>query len=1788
MKTLPGPAPAICKAATALTQTLMLVGILLYAGSAAAADFYKADNSDALNLPASWTNNAVPGPIDIATWDDTISTGATNALGTNMAWGELQVLNPGGPVDIAADGNTLTLSNQVAVDMSQATKGLELDNNVLIADPQIWSVGNNQTLFINGLLTRNAGGEMLFHFDTTAAQAVVTAMGTTGSLATGDGAMLALGSMLAGTSNDVDFAALSGTGQIVGGASLGIYTANPATGGTPNLVAGPTTVYDFNSPNDTDGYNGCRISTTTYVDGMRFNTPQTNTAYLFDNVPAWLVTFKSGNVLDVNSILVTTNDGNSPVVFGPGGDLRMYEDNSANALNEMVVIQNNPAANLVFQSPLYERTAGNGGVVTKIGPGTLEIQALAGNSGNGWTGSTRIYGGTILIDGPGTIGTAPAYIYNGGNFEGGTGSTNNAPIIVNNGGSDSVYVLAANGQFKNNTNLTFGQGAAALVFNYTNLVSPSSTVAPLLVTNGTLSISNSLNVSINCGSLAVGQFPLIKYNPSTPFSIGTNAFTNVFNLANIEPHVTAFLSNNTANNSIDLVVTSVNEPIHWAAGSGVWDIGITANWQDSQGNPTTYQQSGVVGDNVLFNDSAAGPSPIAITLNSAVYPSSITNSSSADNYSISGTGSLNGVGTLTKSGSSTFSLAVNNTMTGGSILDGGILSFSALNNLSTGPLVFNGGTLQYAAGNTADISSLVTTFQAGGATIDTGGNNVVYSRPLASGSGGAFTKTGAGSLTLSGTNTFTGPVTVELGVLDLSSNTALPDTSSITVDNGAVFSADGLLGGTATNFLLGASTAQTLAGTGTVDGEIVDSASGVISPAGSGTDGTMAFGNDLAVSGGTLVMDVSSSSHDLITVVSNLVLTSGTLQLNVTGTLTPGTTYPLITYGGSLISGAGSSANLTITGFSQQGAVATLSETAGQINLVIQTANNFVEYWTGSASSSWDIGVSDNWLIGATPSVFENGDLANFNDSASNPNVNLMAAVQPGSVTIGATNTTFTFSDGTGSGGGKISGPAALSKTGPATLYVNTVNNNYGGTYNGPGSAIQVGNGSSSGDLGSGNIANQGTLLYDQPDSRSVPGVISGTGSLTQEGAGTLALTNNNTYTGGTTISSGVLQVGVGGPKGSIGAGPVTNNASLVFALGGSLTMTNGISGSGSVTMTNTGILTLGGANSYTGTTYVEGGDLKIGSSGAIPLGVVELDGQNGPAGLFDLNGYNLTLTGLAGTAGATNGIVANNSGTTVKTLTINTAAGSSYSGQIVDSTNQSGAGKIAVVINGGGNQTFDVETTAGNTYSGGTIISNASLTLSSANSGNLGANAVGVGTGTVALYNGTLNLAGSGAQDNGLTWTPPLTNTVSIPAGWTGTVAGAQRGEAFAPAALVGNGTFIFLTEYVRGSVGGNWSAFGGEIYLEGTDNGSGNLGLATTNSFGKVYCTNYIVLYNTLANTPTISFGELSDDGTTTIESTSSGNAGGAAAIFSVGGANTSTNFGGTIIDNVGIAKVGTGVWGLTNGYGSLVPTGFTYTGPTIVSNGILAFSNLAPTASTPITIAAPGVMDVTGAGGLSVGTTVAQTLQGNGTLTGSLVVGSLGVLQPGGANPGPLTVSGSTELQNDALVLRLNTTNGVYTNDTLVTGSLLIDSGATLLVTNLGPALYTGDSFQLFKAGSISGAFASVTLPSGTGSISYVWNTNNLLTTGVISLLQGATPVQINTNSSNLVYSVSASQLTISWPSNQIGWTLESQTNPPTVGITTNWSVVAGSTATNMETFTISSTNTAFYRLVYTNTP
>ena len=140
------------KKSTTLLLTLAALGGL--AGSANAGLFTKDANTSALNTTASWFGGvlAAPGASDTVVWDSKVTAANTVALGGSVAWGGIQITNPGGAVIVThAAGNVLTLGGG-GINMTAATQNLTLLNsaniagNIAIGANQTWNVASGRTL----------------------------------------------------------------------------------------------------------------------------------------------------------------------------------------------------------------------------------------------------------------------------------------------------------------------------------------------------------------------------------------------------------------------------------------------------------------------------------------------------------------------------------------------------------------------------------------------------------------------------------------------------------------------------------------------------------------------------------------------------------------------------------------------------------------------------------------------------------------------------------------------------------------------------------------------------------------------------------------------------------------------------------------------------------------------------------------------------------------------------------------------------------------------------------------------------------------------------------------------------------------------------------------------------------------------------------------------------------------------------------------------------------------------------------------------------------------------------------------------------------------------------------------------------------------------------------------------------------------------------------------------------------------------------------------------------------
>ena len=172
-----------------------------------------------------------------------------------------------------------------------------------------------------------------------------------------------------------------------------------------------------------------------------------------------------------------------------------------------------------------------------------------------------------------------------------------------------------------------------------------------------------------------------------------------------------------------------------------------------------------------------------------------------------------------------------------------------------------------------------------------------------------------------------------------------------------------------------------------------------------------------------------------------------------------------------------------------------------------------------------------------------------------------------------------------------------------------------------------------------GSLVNEGTAIFDLSELTSFDAKISGSGSLTKTGAGTLILTGTNTYTGGTTVSDGILK----GDTDSL-QGDIANNAAVVFDQAHTGTYSGTMSGDGTLIKENIGLLVFNGSNTFTGNTEIKSGNLQVGDVShpeASIFGQVMID----PAGILSGHG---TINGNVYNAGTIS------PGGSIGTLTVN------------------------------------------------------------------------------------------------------------------------------------------------------------------------------------------------------------------------------------------------------------------------------------------------------------------------------------------------------------------------------------------------------------------------------------------------------------------------------------------------------------------------------------------------------
>ena len=659
-----------------------------------------------------------------------------------------------------------------------------------------------------------------------------------------------------------------------------------------------------------------------------------------------------------------------------------------------------------------------------------------------------------------------------------------------------------------------------------------------------------------------------------------------------------------------------------------------------------------------------------------------------------------------------------NSYSGGTVLDTGTLQFNT-GSLGTGGVTFNGGTLQWGGSTTTDISSQTVTLNAAGGTIDVNGNTVTLANPIGNGGTGALTVVNStpatGSLTLSGANTYTGGTTVTNGTL--------------LVNNG---SGSGTASGTV-NVNLGG----TLGGTGAISGTVNVNNGGIVAPGASGV-GTLTVGSLTMNSGSTYNIGFSSTpanSQIVVTTSSGLTVNGGAFNLYQAGGTSPWTTagtYNLIQFSGTAPSldstwTTASGANPHVAN-AQSGYLYSFGTSGGWLQVTI-TVGATIGTWNVDSDGNWS--VAGNWTGAGSLPPHAAGDAATLGVGSAFRTVTLNAAE-----TVGGISFTNPNSFAIANAGNTLT---LDNKGADANLSV------LAGTSNVIQSPVSL----------NGNL----TVSVNANQLLAITNVIAngtGTSSITNSGAGTLVLSGNNTYgpaagAVGTTLEGGTLQLG---NNNALGAGDLSMTANSIIQAGTALSAANNISlnpgvtadvdnagpnslalggvisGSGTLSKTSNGLLSLGGANTYSGGTLISNGIVSISTDGASAgntgsLGVV-------PASVtvnnVVLNGGDLLGTGTL-TLNTNRGVgIGSVGGSTPGTALIDAAGGATFTvNGIIASAGNSGANNLTVNSGAGDNGT--VILAAANTFSGTTIIDAGTLTLDD----------------SLALQNSTLNYNNQG-----------------------------------------------------------------------------------------------------------------------------------------------------------------------------------------------------------------------------------------------------------------------------------------------------------------------------------------------------------------------------------------------------------------------------------------------------------
>jgi len=1333
---------------------LIAVALPMFSTSIHGASITWNNSGTDFNAGASWTGSVAPGVADVATF--------TGARVTNPALSAAASVKGLAFSDSAASaytisGNTLTLGTS-GIDASAVTSGTNTISSSLnlASGGQTWTSGAGSTIALNtGTFTRAAGSTLNIQGTGTISSSmsgIANTNGIVGPWATvGSGNTIRFATLTAGNLVSYTGATVNGnwtgtmnnaaTNYDVTAGSNTTFGASTRSGYTVRYLGGADTLTLGNNLSGSQLATNCLINagtgTLNLVNGTGSTTPaglaagSTNGVILVaanadlnvsarvhnNGANASTLTLVGPGVITLSGVNDFTggafvNSGTVQIgnnaAFGTGtltingGNIRATgaDRTMSNAVsinnnftlgrgthfsgavtlnNDITITSANPDVLAASTSSFTGAISGSRNLTFTEGTNPIGTIILSG--ANAYTGATTINGGTVQLNGTGSINSSSGITINGATAKlVQTSTTASTPAIsLQNGKLDGTGTVGAVTVADNASNLvTNGNGGtnsltlASLAFGGDATVSARLGSSTPIIVNGALSTTpaNGQVSLVVPGAIPIGLYDLISYG-----SFGGSLSDFAITLPSLGPrqNATPQLHGN------NIAVNVSGENIVWSgAGDDVWDTattgddGGTNNWARKTAHTATNFWAA---DTVEFNDTynlGAGAVPVTRTsvyIAAAVSPASTTFNNSAVDYEISGT-SLAG-GSLTKNGTGTVTLLTANTYTGATVINQGILKLG--NGSTDGSIAGTSGVTNNAALHYNPATSQTAAYPISGT--------------------GSLVKQGFGTLTLTGANTYSGGTTVSEGFLiagtnglnggpiTLNAGGTLTFTGNNQVSTSTLTGAGSILNNTANTIVItgdhsgfsgsfthGAAANNTqfnspVAGSQNASyslsaGEIIFAASG---------DYTVKFGSLSSAGGnirggntatGTTTVEVGNLGSDSIIagnfsngatkVLSLQKVGSGTLTLNGganytgatvvnAGTLAFGNTPK--TLGGSAFTvadGAGLSVKAAAAGTTMLptnsltlGASTltfdfnSLSPTVTQVSTGTLTLNGAL---TVNFLNTIALGTGTYKLIDYT-SLTGTGTLPGGSFSVGNrANATIVENTLDTSIDLVVTSDTPKW---TGLDSGEwLAGSTGSNKnwklgtSGTATDYLDDDQVLFDDTASGTRNVV----------IDASFVFPASTTFNTATSDYTVSGASGiGSGSLTKSGSGSVTISTANIYTGTTTINAGTLQLGNGTTDGSItNTVSVTNNGTLAYNLAADQTAPYPVSGTGNITKTGAGALTLTGANTYAGGTSLNAGVINLAGNGTLGTGAIAV----GTGTTLNIN-KNLALTNTVTGGGA-------------------------------------------------------------------------------------------------------------------------------------------------------------------------------------------------------------------------------------------------------------------------------------------------------------------------------------------------------------------------------------------------------------------------------------------------------------------------------------------------------------------------------------------------------------------------